>query len=314
MLPFAALTASTLLVMSLALPAAATCLSCSSGGSGTSADLGAAGGAASFFSMGTRWLVQQGVSLRAATGSFDEFGAVTAPPEGGSLLTAQGLLAVHHFPAPGLSLGLQAPVVGHRVEGATWGMFGSLAAAEGPARLGGGVGDLVLQASQALGEWGPLGVAAWGSTSVPLGTAVGEAERLTGLGYWTGALGLVAVVQWDDWEASLNAGHQRPLSQPPPENPFALGPTGLYQLHLSRRLSDAWRLGVGANGYVGGWVAPSGATALPSAKPKLVVSAQWAASPFAGVRLALGGDPEGLGARNAMRDVTVYVIGYRYVR
>jgi hypothetical protein len=66
---------------------------------------------------------------------------------------------------------------------------------------------------------------------------------------------------------------------------------------------------------VGAWVPPAGSgPGQETAKPKLVVSAQWAASPLAGLRLALGADPEGLGARNAMRDVTLYVISYQYVR
>ncbi|MEB3327783.1 MAG: hypothetical protein VKQ33_00975 [Candidatus Sericytochromatia bacterium] len=302
------------LVLSLAAPADA-CLSCSCGGSGASADLGAAGGAASFFSMGARWLVQQGVSLRTVTGSFNERGAVSPVPVDGSLLTAQGTLALTHFPAPGVGLGLQLPVLGHRLERASWGMFGSVEATDAAARLGGGLGDPVVQGSVQLAEWGGAGLAAWGSASLPLGRASGEAEGLTGLGFGTGALGLVALSQWEGWELTLSGGHQRPWGQTPAANPFALGPTWLYQAHLGRQLGDAWRLGLGVNGWVGAWVPPAGAGAgQETAKPKLVASAQWAHSPLAGLRLALGADPEGLGARNAMRDVTLYVIGYQYMR
>jgi hypothetical protein len=293
-------------------PSAAACLSCSCGGSGTSADLGAAGGAASFFGMGSRWLVQQGFSLRTVTGSFDERGAVSPVPGDGSLLTAQGTLALTHFPAPGLAVGLQLPVLGHRLERASWGIFGGVEATSEAARLGGGLGDPVVQGSMQLAEWGSTGLAAWGSASLPLGRASGSAEGLTGLGFWTGALGLVALTQWEGWELSLTGGHQRPWGPTPAANPFALGPSWLYQAHVGRQVSDAWRLGLGVNGLAGAWVI--GTVAEETAKPKLVASAQWAASPLAGLRLAVGVDPEGLGARNAMRDVSLYVIGYQYMR
>ncbi|MEB3195986.1 MAG: hypothetical protein VKP62_02175 [Candidatus Sericytochromatia bacterium] len=291
---------------------AIACLSCSCGGSGTASDLGAAGGAASFFGMGTRWLWQQGVSLRQVTGSFNDRGSALPVPLEGSLVTLQGTTALSYFPWPGVSLGLQAPVLGHLLDRAAWGMFGSLEATDTARRVGGGLGDLSLQGSSQLAEWEHAGLAAWGSLSAPSGQAAGEATGLTGQGFWTGGAGLVGLAQWEDWEGVANAGYQLPLGGIPLANPFSLGPTWLYQLHVNRRLGEHLRLGLGLNGFAGAWVATAG-PAQPTAKLKLVGSALWAFSPLTGVRLAVGLDPEHVGARNAMRDLTFYLIGYQYV-
>lgn len=292
---------------------AQACLSCSCGGSGTAADLGAAGGAASFFGMGSRWLLQQGLSLRSITGSFNERGALSPMPQDAGLLTAQGTFALNYFPAPGVSLGLQAPLIGHGLNRAAWGMFGSVEATDVPWRTGGGLGDLVLQGSATLWEWPWGALAAWGSSSAPTGTATGEAQTLTGQGFWTAGAGLVTVWQWEGWEATLNAGHQRPIGTPAQANPFSLGPVWLYQAHLNYSVHEKLRLGFGLNGLMGVWEAPVGGQSQPTAKVKVVGTSQLALSPVNGLRLALGFDPERVGAQNALQDVTLYVIGYQYL-
>lgn len=292
---------------------AAACLSCGCGGSGASADLGAIGGAAALFSMGHRWLVQEGVSLRSITGSFNERGDWSPTPVGGSLHTVQATLGLSYFPSVGTSLGLQVPMLANALDKASWGPLGSVSPTDEGRATGAAVGDIAVQGTAKLYEATSWALAGWASATAPTGNATGEAQLLSGAGVWSGSGGLLALAQPGEWELSANLGYQRPLGRPPlTASTFYVGEAWLYQLQVNRRLDDTWRVGAGLNGYAGvGRFGPSD-IGVPMTKLKLMPSAQYAFGPNEGLRVAVGWDPATLGS-NAMTDLSVYAVFYQYV-
>lgn len=299
----------------LACAPASACLSCGCGGSGTSADLGAVGGASSIFSMGHRWLIQEGVSSRAITGTFNELGSWNPTPVGGSLVSMQSTLGLTYFPAEGASLGLQLPLIANALDGASWGPMGSINPTDTPRSVGAGLGDVAMQGSYKLAEGGQWALAAWGGASLPTGQSTGEAQFLSGAGVVSGLGGLIGVTQLGAWEFSGNLGYQRPLFGRPPltASTFYVGDAWLYQLQGNYAFNETVRVGLGLNGFAGqGRFGPAD-IAVPMTKIKLVPSVQYAFGDTEGVRLAFGYDPASLG-QNSLTDFSLYAIFYQFVQ
>lgn len=295
------------------LPAYA-CLGCGGSGSGVSADLGAVGGASSLFSMGQRWLVQESVSLRGATGSFNELGTWNPVPVGGSLTTLQASLGVSYFPTMDTALSVQLPFVGNSLDKASWGPWGSITPTDLPRANGAALGDAAIQGTHKFYETGDWAFAGWLGANLPTGQASGDPAGLSGTGVVTGQGGLIALTHLGDVELSGNLGYQRPFGNPSAAGAtFFTGESWLYQLQGNYRLSDAWRFGLGVNGFWGRGQLAASAVAVPISKLKVIPSAQYAWSADQGVRVAAGYDPAALGA-NAMTDFTVYTIFYQYMR
>lgn len=290
------------------------CLSCGCGGTGASADLGVVGGAASLFSMGNRWLIQQGVAVRGVTGSLNELGAWSPTPTGGALGSLVGTLGVTYFPAMGTSLSLQLPMVANVLDKASWGAFGSVAATDQPRQSGLALGDVGLQGAYTLYEGPSWALAAWGGASLPSGNAGGEPVRLSGAGVFSGQAGAMAIAQAGPLELVGNLGYQLPLGTPPSTaSSFYLGRAWLYQLQANWAFAERFRAGLGVNGFAGRGVFGASAVPVPMSKLKLVPSLQWDFAPRHGVRLALGSDLPTLGA-SAMTDVTAYAVFYQFFR
>ncbi|MNS06234.1 hypothetical protein D3C72_376550 [compost metagenome] len=298
----------------LACAPALACLSCGCGGSGTSSDLGAVGGAASIFSMGSRWLIQEGVSTRSITGAFNELGTWNPTPVGGSLTSVQSTLGLTYFPMMGASIGLQVPLVANALDGATWGPMGSINPTDTPRAVGAAIGDLAFQASYKVAEGPSWALAAWGGASAPTGQATGDPALLSGAGVWSGMAGMIGVTQLNGWEFSGNLGYQRPFGQPPlTASTFYVGEAWLYQLQSNVAVTDAVRVGLGLNGFLGqGRFGPTD-LAVPMSKIKVVPSVQYQFGAAEGVRLALGYDPASLG-KNSMTDLTLYAIFYQFMQ
>jgi hypothetical protein len=295
------------------LPAYA-CLGCGGSGSGVSADLGAVGGASSLFSMGQRWLIQESMSLRAATGSFNELGTWNPVPVGGSLTTLQASLGVSYFPTLDSALSIQLPFVGNSLDKASWGPWGSITPTDTPRANAASLGDAAIQGTYKFFETGDLAFAAWLGANLPTGQAAGDPAGLSGSGVVSGQGGLIALTHVGNFEFTGNLGYQRPFSNPTAAGAtFFTGESWLYQLQGNYRLSDAWRLGLGINGFQGRGQIASTNVAVPTSKLKLVPSAQFAWNPDQGVRVAAGYDPATLGT-NTMTDFTVYTIFYQYTR
>lgn len=295
-----------------AAPPAWACLSCGCGGSSASTDLGAVGGAASIFSLGHRFLLQQGVSFRAITGSFNELGAWSPVPLGGTMTTLQGTFGLRFFPSPDSSIGLTLPVVGNALDKAAWGPFGSVTPTDLPLTMGGALGDVALQGSYKVWESGPFAVGAWGGMVMPTGQATGDPAGLTGAGLWNAQTGLSGIVQLADWELIANLGAQIPLGGGGDQTVFALGPAALYQLQVDYLPFDGWRFGLGLNGYLGQASTGAGETQQWSAKTKVLPSVAYQWSFTQGLRLAAGLDPTALGA-NSMTDATFYLVLFQFL-
>lgn len=302
-----------LLGTSLAGQPAEACLSCGCGGSGASADLGAVGGAASIFSMGHHWLVQEGASMRNISGSFNELGTWNPVPVGGSMVSLQNTLGVTYFPTMGASLGIQLPLVANALDGASWGPLGSINPTDTGRSVGAAMGDVSFQGSYKVLEGEQWALAAWGGGSLPTGNATGDPQSLSGAGVVNGQAGLIGLTQLGNWELSANVGYQRPFGRPPlSSSSFYVGEAWLYQLQGNYRVNDTWRLGMGLNGYTGSGRFGTSEQAVSMAKLKLVPSVQMALNTTQGVRVALGYDPASLG-RNSMTDMTVYAIFYQFM-
>jgi hypothetical protein len=297
----------------VAISPASACLSCGCGGSGSSADLGAVGGAASIFSMGHHWLVQEGASMRNISGSFNELGTWNPIPVGGSMVSMQSTLGLTYFPVMGASLGVQLPVVANALNGASWGPLGSINPTDTPRTVGSAMGDVSFQGSYKFLEGAEWALAAWAGGSLPTGNATGDPQTLSGAGVVNGQAGLIGITQLGDWEFSANVGYQRPFGRPPlTSSTFYVGEAFLYQLQGNYRLNDTFRLGLGANGYAGQGRFGSSEQTVSMAKLKLVPSVQMALNATEGVRVAFGYDPESLG-HNSMTDMTVYAIFYQFM-
>lgn len=302
------------MALCLALPVPAqACLSCGCGGSGSSADMGALSGSAGMFGQGRHWLLQQGLSLRTVTGSFNELGTWAPTPVGGSLQTLQGSIAVNYFPVDNIGIGITLPAAVNALNKASWGPFGSVSPTDLPQSVGGMIGDVTVQSTFKFWEEGALAVATFGGLTLPTGQATGDPSSLTGSGLWSGQLGLTGIGQWDDWEAIVSLGGQVPLGTLPNLTPtFALGPSLVYQVQGSYRLTNAWRLGLTANGYLGQTLMPGDQPASVASKLKLMPHTTFQWHPTQGVRAAVGIDPFTLG-RNSMTDVTAFLVFFQYL-
>lgn len=298
-----------------AMPATA-CMSCGCGGSGASAEMGAITGTAGLFAQGRKLLLQQGVSFRQVTGSFNELGTWSAMPIDGSLQTLSGTLGVHWFPTSELGLGVQLPLAANALNKATWGPYGSILPTDQGQALGGFLGDVSLQASYKLLELEPaenasLAFATWGGLTMPTGLASGDPAALTGNGLWAGQLGLTALGQWNGWESIVNVGGQLPFGISGQAAPFAVGPGLVYQLQGNYALADDWRVGVAVNGFLG-QAAANGGPPPWVAKVKIIPSVTWQFWRNQGVRAALGIDPLVAG-RNSMTDATLFLVFFQYL-
>lgn len=288
------------------------CLSCGCGGSGTSADLGALGAAAAIFSLGSHWLVQESLSFRSITGSFNETGRWSPMPVDGTLHTAQATVGVSYIPMPGLSIGLQLPLVANGLDKATWGPLGSVNPTDLPRDTGAALGDVAVQGSVRLWEHDQLAVAGWAGATAPSGVVLVPAQ-LSGGGVWAGSGGLLAIAQPGDWELVANLGYQRPFGRPPLTTAtYYLGEAWLYQASASYKVAANWRLGAAASGFRGQGRFGTSDLPVPLAKLKVMPTLQYEWSPTQGVRLALGVDPAGTGTNN-MSDLTAYAVFYRFV-
>lgn len=298
-------------VLAMGARPAEACLSCGCGGSGTSADLGALGAAAALFSMGSHWLVQESLSFRSITGSFNERGDWSPMPLDGALHTAQATVGVSYIPRPGLSLGLQLPLVANSLDKATWGPLGSINPTDLPRQAGAALGDVAVQGSARLWEQGQVAVAGWAGATAPSGNVL-DPVQLSGGGVWAGSGGLLAIAQPGDWELVANLGYQRPFGRPPLTTAtYYLGEAWLYQASVSYKVAANWRLGAGASGFRGEGRFGTSDLPVPLAKLKVMPTLQYEWSATDGVRLALGVDPAGTGTNN-MTDLTAYAVFYRF--
>lgn len=313
-------------------PAAQACLSCGCGSTGSAADLGAIGGAASLFADDQRWLIQSGASFRQVTGSFNEQGQWFETPADSLLQSYQALLGVMYFPVPGLSLGLQLPVQGNLLSGVSWGNFGSLMPTDRPAALGAGLGDLQLQASYRFWGWEEGALAAWGSASLPTGRldpALPEAATGSGQTGLSGGMMLLyrplqPVIDlsrhdlhtwWQGliWEAFANLGYAQTLGEPPTGmSPFFQGQSLMYQLQGNVAFAPGWIAGLGLNGQLGSWQAGAGRQQLAS-RVKVVPSLQYEFNLSQGLRFAVGYDLPVFGA-NSLTDTSLYLVYYQFFK
>jgi hypothetical protein len=293
---------------------AQACLSCGCGGSGASSDLSAVGGISSLFSQGQHWLVQQGVSMRDINGSFNERGEWNPVPVGGSLRSMQSTLGVTYFPSLQSSIGIQLPLIANRLDQAQWGPLGSVAPTDLGTTTGAALGDVIVQGSYELLEIGQFGLGAWGGATVPTGVSAGDAAGLTGGGVYSAQAGLVGLTQLGNFELAGSVGYQRPFNRPSVAvSTFYIGEAFLGQLQSSYRLSDAWRLGLAVNGYLGNGHFNDVSPTVAMGKLKVVPSVQYAWAGDRGLRLAVGYDPR-LGGTSAMTDLSTYAVFYQYLQ
>jgi hypothetical protein len=303
-----------LCVWTLPVQPALACLSCGCGGTGSSADLGAIGGAASLFSGSSKWLIQSGVSFRQYTGSFNERGQWSPMPEESLMQGYQALLGVLYFPTPESSIGLQLPLQGNFLSGAAWGAFGSVAPTDRSGVFGAGLSDLQFQGSYKFLEYENAALAAWGNLSLPTGQVNPSLpEWTTGAGLATASAGLLGLYKPNfDWEFFLNLGYSRALGEPATTlSPFFVGQSLLYQLQANFQFLPRWHLGLGLNGQWGAWSAGSSGF-QPAAKLKLVPSLQYEFDRYQGVRMAVGVDLP-LAGYNAQTDYALYLIYYQFI-
>ncbi len=306
---------------------ALACLSCGCGGSGSAADLGAIGGAASLFSGGNKWLIQSGGSFRQITGSFNETGRWNPPPADSLLQSYTGVLGVMYFPTVNASIGLQLPVQGNHLSNASWGSFGSINPTDSGASFGGGIGDIQVQGSYKFLELEQFALAGWSSLTLPTGAINAESPTYTTGGGIPGISGgLLALYKpmpsgsfegepswWDtlNGEVFLNLGYAQALGTPPVQaGPFFQGQSLLWQLQGNLQFLPGWIAGVGLNGQIGAWTAGQGRSQLAS-RVKVVPSVQYEFSLTQGIRLAVGVDLPVLGA-NSLTDTSVYAVYYQF--
>ncbi len=335
-LMFSLLTCAALLLHT---PSAQACLSCGCGSSGSSADLGAIGGASSLFSQGQHWLIQTGATYRQVTGSFNDTGRFNPPPVDSYLGSLQSVLGVNYF-QDSWTLGLQLPFQLNALDGAAWGAFGSIAPTDENLRYGGGVGDIQIQGAYKFLETPTLGLAGWGSLGLPTGAIdLENPANTTGSGVSILSGGLLTVYKpparlqmarprsmWDWWtsrqqEYIFNIGYGQALNAPPSNiNPFFQGQSLMAQLQANVSLVPRWTIGLGLNGQLGLWAnagannlptSESGASAQLAARWRVVPSVQYEMSMTQGVRLAMGADVPVLGS-NSLTDATAHLVYYQF--
>jgi hypothetical protein len=328
---------STLALSTLLLtPSAQACLSCGCGGSGSSADLGAIGGASSLFSSGQHWLIQTGATYRQVTGAFNERGTWNPTPADSLMQSYQAVFGVNYFPDNQWTIGLQVPFQVNGLAGASWGSFGSIAPNDLPLQYGGGVGDVQLQGAYKFGETLNTGWAAWSSLSLPIGQVdTATPANTTGSGVAALAGGLLGVYKptasfqssaprdfWDWWntrnaEYLVNIGYSQALNAPPSQaSPFFQGQSLMTQLQANLSLFPQWTVGLGLNGQIGLWSASSSQGESPvnlqwASRWRVVPSVQYELSMTQGVRLATGVDLPLLGS-NSLTDVSAHLVYYQF--
>lgn len=307
------------------------CVTCSSGGSGSSADLGTIGGAASLFSGGNHWLIQSGGSFRQVTGTFNELGKWNPAPKDSLLQSYTGILGVMYFPDTAWSVGLQVPFLGNLLSGASWGSFGSITPTDTGASFGGGIGDLQLQSSYKFWEGEHFALAGWGGLSLPTGPVnVDNPVFTTGSGMPSASAGLLALYQLEydgviegepSWletlrgEVFVNLGYSQAFGNPSAQvSPFFQGQSLLYQLQGNVQVLPGWITGLGLNGQLGAW--HTAAAAAPrslqwASRLKLVPSVQYEICQTQGIRLAAGFDLPVFGS-NSLTDVSVFAVYYQF--
>lgn len=333
-----ALSAVTLSVLVFAPPAQA-CLSCGCGGSGSSADLGAIGGASSLFSSGKHWLIQTGATYRQVNGSFNERGTWHTAPADSLMQSYQAVLGVNYFPDDQWTIGLQIPFQSNGLSGASWGSFGSIAPNDLPLQYGGGVGDIQVQGAYKFGETLTTGWAAWSSLSLPSGRVdTATPANTTGSGVGALAGGILGVYKpaasfqqsaprdfWDWWnsrnaEYLINIGYSQALNAPPSQiSPFFQGQSLMTQLQANLSLFPQWTVGLGLNGQIGLWSAGNSTQSNQTAEMPLQWSSRWRVVPSVqyelsmtqGVRLATGVDLPLLGS-NSLTDVSAHLVYYQF--
>jgi len=268
-----------------------------------------------------KFLVQTSLNFRDITGSFNERSAWTPKPQGSSITSLQGSLGLTYFPKDGWSLGLHVPMAANRLNHAQWGALGSvipLDATNGSSTLsGGGIGDMLLQASSVAyrgDEFWPS-LAVWGGVIMPSGNAAGSPENFTGSGVWSGQVGLSLLKSVGPWEVTGSLGYQRPMTRPAEgsSTAFSIGQVATAQVQAAVEVLPGWRLGLGASGYYGAIASSDPATAdSVLGKVKLMPSIEWRFVPAQGIRLAYGSDPAVGPQFNAMTDQTLFLVYYRY--
>jgi hypothetical protein len=275
--------------------------------------MGAVGGAASIFSMGSKWLIQRGLSVRNITGSFNERGSWNPTPVGGTLNTVQGTLGVMYFPTMNTSFGVQLPVLLNTLDKATWGPAGSVMPTDEGATQGIAMGDVAMSGTYKLYEADVFALAAWGGANAPTGRYSGDSASLAGSGAWSGSGGLVGVSQLGDWELIGQMGYQRALSTPSSEAALYYMDNAVSgQVRVSKLLTDQWRAGVALNALKGDWRTSDTAIAFPTAKLRVTPTLQYAWKTNEGVSLSLGYDPASLGT-NSMTDLSGYAVFYQFM-
>lgn len=298
-----------LALLLLAQPAQA-CLSCGCGGSGSAADLGNA--AASLFAKDRQWLLQTGASLRSFSGSFNERGTWNPAPQDSQLLALNGIVSATYFPSLYSSLGVQVPLQGTALRGATWGPLGSIAPTDLGWQTGGGIGDIQLQGSYTFFSSLHWATAAWGNLTLPTGRAQGDPQALTGAGIWSGSAGVLGVFKpLETVELFVNLGYSLPFNTPDPAtSPFFLGQALLWQAQGNWQFADRWRVGLGLTGHVGSW---SGTRpAQLSSRIKITPSLQFEIDMYSGIRLGAGFDPPVWGSNN-LTDNSLSLVYYQYL-
>ncbi|MNT11440.1 hypothetical protein D3C72_1463220 [compost metagenome] len=209
----------------------------------------------------------------------------------------------------------------NRLNHAQWGALGSVipldSANDSGSLSGGGVGDVMLQASTVAFRGDEIwpSIAVWGGLIMPSGNSTGSPESFTGSGVWSGQLGLSMLKAMGPWEVTASVGYQRPMTQPSAEaaSPFFIGQVATAQAQAAVELLPGWRLGLGASGYYGTIAStdPAPSDSLLG-KLKLMPSVEWRFVPDQGVRLAYGTDPGAGPQLNAMTDQTTFLVYYRY--
>lgn len=278
-------------------------------------------GTALQFATPGKFLLQTGLNLRDVTGSYNERSAWTPKPHGSSLTSLQGSLGLTYFPTDGWSLGLHVPMAANRLNHAQWGALGSvipLDPSNGSGSLsGGGIGDMLLQASS-VAYWGDdlwPSVAVWGGVLIPSGNTAGSPENFTGSGVWSAQLGLSLLKAIGPLEVTGSLGYQRPMTRPAAgtSTAFFIGQVATGQVQAAVEVLPGWRLGLGASSYYGSISSSDPATGDSLlGKIKLMPSLEWRFVPEQGVRLAYGADPAVGPQLNAMTDQTVFMVYYRY--
>lgn len=269
-------------------------------------EVGALGGGSNLYQRSNRFLLQQDVSYRSVTGTFNDQGTLRSIPTGTSIQAMQATFGLAYFATPEFLIGVQAPVLGNLYQGASPSSFGTVGLLEADSQ-GAFFGDLSLQAAYRFlpgnGPWPALGL--WAGTLAPTGRSVGVDAEITGAGVWNAQMGATATGESGPWSYEGSLGYQRPLGTPSGQaTNYFIGDAVVFQATGGYQLTESWKLGLGLNGYRG-QAQPTGGGAIAMSNYKLVPSVTYAFSPEVSLRLGIGFTP-GWVARNALSDLSAY--------